>query len=969
MPATAKGSLAAYIKGPTKFPLDAGMYGELPGCLQVHLPSTDLHVDGMLVRKGIKNNSFVNCMNEFLQRDTMQAVLNNLSVETFMTLNNGTLISMFVDDTMQITSRRDWTAFREWLCDHDNTQASDYVLTFNLYDVRDRVERITEVPTAVADLKFCLREFVIFGAFRNFIMYLKDERYEKNEDVLLDLYNRKYAWLNPDGHHFIVCDVEWDASADEQCRASFICAQNMQYKKTFALMVKQRRGNRAYYEPVYRYQKVSSKQSKGTHATIYRKNQRTCIFIDDSDSNSAFAPASHIINLYKRYATIPPPEHAAKVYDARRIMAYMRSMRYTILHQVIDYRFKLVGLIVKSRTCASKTSFLPMREQQPILSYSLNVPTRAVIEKPSSGVCVDDDQLIDADVTSMYCQSYIFTDQLVEMLVMCPSSNTKYVTEIKNLLSALRSVTEDDFYVFEEVWLKGALVGLRNKYQNMVPLAKEMIPCELYLDNFNIFVGDDTSPLRDPATTNHRYAAFEDQLRMEQAFRTLHRTMLDVIQTSDRDTARKLAFVGWSHNAFPYGVKKAKLRGVIDKFLREWVVITSDDDPATRHAAYSKANRDNLVCGSKPKDGEKGASCAAPCVMHENRCKVSIADTQYHGLRSRLYDVLIRGNRAMLPSIQTDTRHSVSDEIEREFSQKDIQHGKVHSLFLALSNPYAHLENEVARWADESSREYAQQYAAALDDTAAVLSDQYVDEVPYEFKSTKRALVCDPRTGAGVCVNVPVNVPVNANVNEYLMRVFNHIAQRLEIHIQLSVQEMLLISKNKLMVAYNAMPPEERRSLLDTLRRKNAFWQTVRMTSLPSVDALVSLMEGSHYSMSISELEVMADILQIHMFVITRATQRTFHKSVLHLETRNNIVITSPLFVVLYQKTEPVGRGDRHFRDMFSIVTVDRDIFFSKETSYGLKFFDLLNASSAKQVRVSNKKQKSPSMAKGSTSS
>jgi hypothetical protein len=305
----------------------------------------------------------------------------------------------------------------------------------------------------------------------------------------------------------------------------------------------------------------------------------------------------------------------------------------------------------------------------------------------------------------------------------------------------------------------------------------------------------------------------------------------------------------------------------------------------------------------------------------------------------------------MLPNIQTDTHGSASDEIE--FSQKDIQHGKVHRLFMALSNPYDHFEQEVARWADESAREYARQYAASqVHVETAVLSERYVDEVPYELKSTKRALVCDTRSGAGVCINLPGT----NNVNEYLMQVFNHVARRLEINIQLTVAEMMLVSKNKLRVAYNSMPPEERKPHMDTLRRKNAFWQTIRHASPPSVDALVSHMDGHHYSMSVSELEIMADILQIHVFVITRATERTLHKSVLHLETRNNIVITSPLFIVLFQKVDT--DASRHSRDVFSMVTMDRDLFFSKETSHGLKFFNLLSGNKAPQ-RVSGKKEKS----------
>jgi hypothetical protein len=200
-----------YIKDGSYFPLQNNRFGLLPEGLQDILGTghcgsryngAGLMENGKTcyLRHGINQTgtSFLNCIEEMLNNgvDITSTVINTLGVDAFIALENGKLMKMFIDNSLNIQNDTDYTSFIEWM--NTSTVAKPYMERFGLTDIEKK-------PRSDPNL---MRDFLIYGSYKNFIEYMKSSTTIKNHILLLDLIHTDVVNINTSNKHFIIFDVD-----------------------------------------------------------------------------------------------------------------------------------------------------------------------------------------------------------------------------------------------------------------------------------------------------------------------------------------------------------------------------------------------------------------------------------------------------------------------------------------------------------------------------------------------------------------------------------------------------------------------------------------------------------------------------------------------------------------------------------------------------------------------------------------
>jgi len=401
-----------YIKGETFSPLDVGRYGLIPSDMHNSLGNSvcGSRHDGTgilknnakcFLRRGIAHGkqSFLSCVGFSLGISNVKDVIvKNLDIETYIGLESGRLLKLFIDETIDSRDEAVYAEFLKWL----KTQKS-YVSKYNLTKLLD-----TDNPRR----KALLREFLIWGSFKNFIKFLNDDTIEKDHMTLIDLINLA-PWLNPKKIYFVV--LEFDPATG---KTYMLCPSRQVDRIDNAALLVRRNG---YYEPVVRIDNITAKGV--IEDVVYPLNQELISFF--------------VTNCKAKDQS-----------NKKNIKAFLESQGHDVRSMVIDYDFKVCGVLLKNNL------YIPMFDKGDILDYGRD--------------------------------RFVYYDEVP--LFKC--SLTK--REVSGIFKAVQSYTKDARYEISH-WIQGMNGLLINYGSTLIPLMldNKSKAFNRFSDDLDIFIGDD----------------------------------------------------------------------------------------------------------------------------------------------------------------------------------------------------------------------------------------------------------------------------------------------------------------------------------------------------------------------------------------------------------------------------------------------------------------------------------------------
>ena len=573
-----------YIVGP-QFPLDVARFGVLPFVLSRMFKNTKCG-DGKygtgnivrdtdcFVRRGISHKydnsfiSFLSCMNFLLdleKEDMRQHLIDNIDLKSFVLLNNGSLCSLFIDKSKSIYDDNECRAFFEWFTS-DTRIVKDYILSFKLNDLLENIKiyknagvsmrTITKTDVVLKSVKkshkqvfqYILREYLIYNAYTNFRKYLADDDYEKDSDILMDIFNKESAIFNPQGFNIILLEVEND-SVSMSC--PFDTQQTLNLTRPFVFLVKQEK----YYEPICRVKMDGTVVAR--FKFFYGEEPNTTEIIDFYKNNC---------KRYKRSFT-----------TGYSLFTYLGTDTRTlkILYQVIDYSYQLVGFIVSvsqkdadNRVVRTKL-FLPCHPQRPIINSNAGV-------------------------------MFIYTDQITENITDIDATNYNI---FKRTIEKLYDLTRDEMYkVSKPMSNSSGYLSCIMKNGAVIPLSKSFKNNNRYLDNLNLFVEwEDDDP---------RKLYIEDQEYKEMLYQILKTEVVKIIQKHKNLYYKDVLFLVSPDNPFSVEYKHKKMSSIIEKIVGSIAVETVQEPELDKDRCTGLTKRVcNGICTWKTTTDPTKGSC------------------------------------------------------------------------------------------------------------------------------------------------------------------------------------------------------------------------------------------------------------------------------------------------------------------------------------------------------------------------
>lgn len=434
-------SAIRYILG-MQYPLTPNRFGILPAPLSDIFGAmvcgsgsmtTGFVTDGTdcFLRRGVSaesNSYFIACMAALLDStptNVVKSIIKNVTIDLFITLNDGKLVGLFVDSKRSINDHDEFTHFMKWSVTTITSVTTWRIDTSMIKMLEETDVRQAKTFSDVPDKwrSVVLRFYLIYNAFTSFIAYLEDPSTSKSDAVLWDLFNRQTTWLNPKGINMVIIEVVGES-------AYLICNYSRDYLRTYnpyAFILKQ---GTNVYEPLTRV------VANTTHPKLTFKIGDHPV-LDDIISNYSQSCGMHRNTMTSANATT----------ILRLLKNYDRPVRF----QVLDYDLKLVGFIQTGGKKKDVGEFVPVIKQSPIMSPYI---------------------------------ACIYMDEIIKYV---PEESD--LGEAMKLFEHLYSLTKDETYKFDALHEDGVVIGLINKSNLVVPLKRSAFPQQLYLDNLNIFIG------------------------------------------------------------------------------------------------------------------------------------------------------------------------------------------------------------------------------------------------------------------------------------------------------------------------------------------------------------------------------------------------------------------------------------------------------------------------------------------------
>jgi len=333
--------LENYVIGPEKFPILKGRWGYLPTAIQkilmevnykcqISKNNTNIRPDHTcLVRHGVEsdiNQSFIGCIADAIyftkldeNKQPMQIptikkmkeiIVESLTIDSFLTYQNGDLVIMFMDDSGM------------------DSQKIEKYKDSNLYKKTDNGAFFNKVV----------------GSFENFIDFLKSSDTIIDYTYLWDIVCRPNPMLFKSGINLVILEIP---NNDITNNVDFICPTNhysshlFDGKKPTLVLIKQE----SFFEPIYSYRFNKSNETLFVGKLFSEYDTKLSVTMRDFFKKvvkpymqNMCMPIPSIPNLYKMTQPILLDD----------LIHNLDKIKYEVLKQVVNYQNKVIGLVVIS---------------------------------------------------------------------------------------------------------------------------------------------------------------------------------------------------------------------------------------------------------------------------------------------------------------------------------------------------------------------------------------------------------------------------------------------------------------------------------------------------------------------------------------------------------------------------------------------------------------------------------------------
>jgi len=330
-----------YIKGPEKTPLGPNRWGYLPMSIQkfLHEVNADCQVSKTntnikpfhtcLLRHGVelsKNQSFIACIADAKFygepkipsiKEMKEIIIQSITLDSFLTYQNGDLISIFMEDTGVLES----------------SAISKKYTTTKLY---------SKVNNANSTEKDKLYFKNVVKAYENFIMFLKNNEILIDYTYLWDIICKPNPKIFPQGINLVILEL---SNNDTTNNVEIICPTNhyssefYEARKQTVIIIK----NGDYYEPIYAYtneeKKTKVRKSFSEYDPHISKTMRAIFkkLIKPLLKNTCL-PLTSMPNVYKFKSPI--------ILD--NLIELLNKYNYEIMKQIVNYQSKVISIVCKS---------------------------------------------------------------------------------------------------------------------------------------------------------------------------------------------------------------------------------------------------------------------------------------------------------------------------------------------------------------------------------------------------------------------------------------------------------------------------------------------------------------------------------------------------------------------------------------------------------------------------------------------
>jgi len=331
-----------YIKGPEKFPLEQGRWGYLPMSIQKFLNEVNANCQisktntnikphhTCLLRHGIEvnsNQSFIACIADARYfdgsktkiptiKEMKEIIIKALTLDNFITYQNGDLISIFMKDNEN---------------DTDKMNIKKYTST-NLYK---KINKKNE-----KDMLYFLN---VVNAFENFMMFLRDNKITIDYTYLWDIICKPNPKIFIHGINLVILEL---SNNDTTNNVELICPTNhyssefFEARKQTLIVLK----NGDYYEPIYAYRNEETKIN--IDKTFSEYNQQT--------SKSMRAIFKKLIKPLLKNTCVPLSSMPENVYRFKtpilldNLIKILNKYDYQIKKQIVNYQGKVISIYCKN---------------------------------------------------------------------------------------------------------------------------------------------------------------------------------------------------------------------------------------------------------------------------------------------------------------------------------------------------------------------------------------------------------------------------------------------------------------------------------------------------------------------------------------------------------------------------------------------------------------------------------------------
>jgi hypothetical protein len=369
----------SYVMNPSHYPLPTSRWGFLPISMQLFLQLNNAEVidpqnmalirpnEPVLLRYGMENSekqSFLGCVAYFYAYkqnltvvptiEEMRGILaKTIDLDLFLQYQNGNLATIFRPKTVDSGS-----------INLDRYSKSRFYRTIDLED-ESQVDYLEDT----------------IAAYENFIEFLRDENSEIDHTYLWDMMCSRNDKLMRDGMNLVILKV---ADNDVTEKVQMISPSNAYSSATYdpsketAILLKQ--GD--FYEPIHLYELLEVITEKGSDEPVYKlkrgeqvnaakdkvihtaskktahviksghRLKQTTIFKKAFLELTAVKPVKDLLLLVQQVSKKywQPLASQPKVYKFKRnlpaieVMRTLKTHRYNVLSQVLNYRNKVIGL-------------------------------------------------------------------------------------------------------------------------------------------------------------------------------------------------------------------------------------------------------------------------------------------------------------------------------------------------------------------------------------------------------------------------------------------------------------------------------------------------------------------------------------------------------------------------------------------------------------------------------------------------